>query len=415
MAESAAAAVVTSAAPATPAVGTAQPMVATKVAGETFAQQMERFGGFTAPDGAPLAPDAAPSAAAPDAADAKIARAKGKKGGKGKATPAAAAPAVAAAVEAAPAAAQAAAAPAVDKLAQLQALAAELDLQVEAGVVTARERVAFREQKRDLARRIEQQEHEVLRRLNDVKTQFSGRLERAEKLEQAAANGDYEGIAQILGKKDWNALQEEVIARISDPNYKRLKELEQFKAEQEQRAQAAQRENEYRTMAARREAAMRDHVTALSAQMAKSQDPLVAAMHDDPTFIRTVIEVQRQNWDGQSTVSPEKAIRIAAQGFQAPLQQTMRGLYDRLHKVFGVTPAQAAAAVAAVGPAAAQAAVVAATPAAPAKGKANKTAVVPVNGSDAASAPKTNMTRKERDAEFTRRLSAAIAEDNGNG
>ncbi len=395
---------------AAPAPNAAQPMVAAKPAtGETFAQQMERFGGFTLADGTPAPDDGTPSKAAPDAADTKLARkAKGKKGkGAASAPPAAVSATVAAAVEGAPAAAQAAAAPAVDKLAQLKALAAELNLDVDGAGVTARERVEFREAKKKLNDRIQQQEREVLQRLEQARQQFTGQLTRAEKLDAAAAAGDYEGLAQLLGKKDWNALQEDVIARLSDPNYKRLQELEQYRQQQEVEKQQRQQQHERQTQAQRQNVARAEHVQNLQAQMKSSADPLVSAMYDDPQFVASVIEVQRQNWDGHTTVSPEKAIKIAAQGFAAPLQQHMRGLYDRLQKVFGATPAQAAAVVQAVAPAAAEAA-----PAV--ESKKNRTAVVPAAATAGApSAAKTKMTKKEHDKIFSERLAAAIAEDRG--
>lgn len=390
--------------------GAAPPMVASKpVAGETFAQQMERFGGFTGADGAPAADDGSPSAPAPDAADAKIAKAKkGRKGAKATATAPAAA-AVVAAVEAAPAVAQAAAAPAVDKLARLRALATELEMDVDGATVTARERVEFREAKKKLSERIMAQEREVLQRLEQAKAQFSDKLGKADRIEAAAAAGDFEGLAKLLGKKDWNALQEDVIAQISDPNYKRLKELEQYRQQQEEREAQAQQLQERQSFAQRQQQARAEHVTSLQGQMRASTDPLVAAMHDDPQFIAAVIEVQRQNWDGHSTVSPEKAIKMAAQGFQAPIAQHMRGLYDRLQKVFGATPAQAAAVVQAAAPAVAAAA--AAEP--PAGGKKNRTAVVPTAATAGApSTPSTKMTRKEKNAMFTKRLAEAIFEEN---
>ncbi len=409
MAESAAVAV--TAPVAAPAGLPAQPIVAAKVAGETFAQQMERFGGFTTADGKPAPADAEPSAPAPDKADAKLSK-KGKKAAAAAAKKqAAASPAVAAAVEAAPAAAVQAAAPAVDKLAQLRALATELQMEVDGAGVTARERIEFRQQKKELNDRIARQEQEVIQRLEQAKQQFSGELEYARALKKAKADGDYEKVAQLLGDKDWNALQEDVIARISDPNYKRLRELEQRdaarEAEKQQQLQGQQRQQQ----AQQRQAALQAHTQQLQAQMRASTDPLVAAMHDDPQFVASVIEIQRQNWDGQSTVSPEKAIKIAAQGFTAPLQAHMKGLYERLQKVFGATPAQAAAVVQAATPAVA-AAVAAAEPAAPAAKK-NKTAVVPAASVDAASAPSTKMTRKEKDALFSKRLREAIAEDDG--
>ncbi len=388
--------------------------ISAPVAGETFAQQMDRLGGFTNASGDEIEVDAEPSAPAPDAADAKIARAKASRKTKPAAKSAPAAkPAVAAAVEAAPAAAVAAATPAIDKLEQFRTLAKELDFEISDTAVTARERFELREQKRLLNQRIEQQESEVLARLNDAKTQFSEELTFAQKIKQAKASGDYEGIAKLLGSKDWNGLQEDVIAQISDPNYKRLRELEEYRQKQEEQEALRSQEQERQTLAQQRVEARKQHEAHLTKQMAASSDPLVAAMHDDPQFIAAVIEVQRQNWDGRTTVTPEKAIKIAAQGFAGPLEQHMRGLYTRLQKAFGTAQAtaivQAAAPQLAAATGAPTASGVARSPIPAAKK--NKTAVVPDASVDAAAVAAKPLTKKEKDLDFSRRLREAIAEE----
>lgn len=363
---------------------------------ETFAQQMERFGGFSGQDGG-SEPPAEATKEAPAPAPAAKTNGKGKKAAaKGKAETAVA--------EATPAA-QAEAAPAINKLDQLKALAAELDLEFDGAKVAVRERVEFREAKDRLRRQIEQQEAEVLRRLEEAKTQLSSKLTKAEQIEKAYEAADYDGLAKLLGPADWNALQQEMIEKISDPNYKRLRELERREKERESQAEQQRQHAERVSYQQQQAEAMRTHVANLTEQMKQSADPLVREMHDDPLFINSVIEVQRQNWDGSTTVSPEKAIKIAAKGFTAPLSQSMKALYEKLHRVFGATQQQAAAIVAAVAPTA---------NAEVGKNKANKTGVVPSGGADVASAPKVFKTKKEKDAEFSRRLAEAIAEENLN-
>ncbi len=382
---------------ATPAAVAVAPIAAAPkggvIPGETFAQTMERHGGFTAPDGSPATDEPRIAPSAPEKAP------KGKRGAKGKGAPAAAeaAPVVEIPVNTAP-----------DKRAQLLAIAAELGMEVNDAEVTVAERVAFREAQKKHAARLETQEQDVLRRLQEAKGGFATEIEQAKALRAAYDAGDYDGLAKLLGPKDWNALQEEMIAKISDPNYKRLRQLEQKEQERE-------REAEQRRIAGERAAFQQKQLEArqivearLSAQMKNSADPLVAALHDDPQFIAAVIEVQRQNWDGSSTVSPEKAIKIAAKGFTGPLHQHMQNLYQKLQKAFGATPAQAAAVVAAVAPAAA--AVVAPTPG---KGKTNRTGVVPTaaTGAAAGAVDMTKLSKKEKDAYFSARLQEAIAEE----
>jgi len=388
----------TAAAPVAPAVVAAPPVAAAPVPvggiipGETFVQTMERLGGFDAPPSttAQPAPVAAPEPAKP------AGKAKGK-APKDKESP----PAAAAAEPVAP--------PVVDKAAALAALAAELgyDFEPEAKRVTVAERVAFREKQKKADARLKQQEQELLQSLNQAKGSFEPELAFAKQLKAAHDAGDYEGVAKLLGANDWNGLQEAYIAKISDPNYKRLQLLEQKEREREQQAEQQRIQQQRQLQAQQHAAALETHRANLSAQMQKSTDPLVRELHDDPQFIHAVIEVQRQNWDGSSTVSPEKAIKIAAQGFAAPLEKHMRGLYEKLQRAFGATPAQAAAVVQAVAP---TAAAPVAVPAA-AKGKTNRTGVVPT-APDVASAPKVFATKKEKDAEFSRRLREAINEEN---
>ncbi len=68
--------------------------------------------------------------------------------------------------------------------------------------------------------------------------------------------------------------------------------------------------------------------------MAASSDPLVAAFADDPAFVQAVFEVQKSEYDGHNTVTPEEAIRIRQSEGGSPLLEHMRALYSRLEKAF---------------------------------------------------------------------------------
>lgn len=374
--------------------------------GESFAQAMQRNGGFDPPSAQAKAPE--------QPAEAAVAKGKAAKKEVAKAAKAAAA-----AVEAAPAAAlesidENAALAFIEKLQgdlpqkTLTALAKKLGLDVDGARVTAKERIEFREQKRKHAERMQREEQDLIQRFTQAKGGLEGEINKARAIFKAKEDGNYEALARELGAKDWNALQEEVIARLSDPNYKRMLELEQREQQREQQARRAQQEFEQRQQQQAKAVAMQEHARNLSEHMKASRDPLVAAMHDDPLFINSVIEVQRQNWDGSTTVTPEQAIKIAAKGFTAPLAQTMRTLYERLSRVYG---AQQATAI--LEQPEAQAAVAAAVEAAEpqGKGKKNKTsgAAAPTGGAPAPARKFSN--RKEADEHFTRELQKAIAAD----
>ena len=403
--------------PATPVAPAAAPAVAPKggmLPGESFAQAMQRHGGFDPPS-AQTAPAVAPAAApAPEAPSPK--------GKAAKKEAAKAAKAAAEAVEAAPAAAlavidEAAALDFIEKLQgdlpqkTLNALAKKLGLDVDGARVSAKERIEFREQKRKHAERMQREERELITRLSEAKGGFEQELNWARAVKAAQETGNYEQLAQHLGAKDWNDLQEQVIARLADPNYKRMRELEQREAERERRERQAAQEYQQRQEHHARQQALQEHSRALSEHMKASRDPLVSAMHDDPGFINSVIEIQRQHWDGSTTVTPEQAIKIAAKGFNAPLAQTMRQLYDRLQRVYGATPAQAQAAL--EQPAVVAAVEAAQAPAVTEKGKKNKTSAPAAATGNAPAPPRKFSTKREADAFFTQELQKAIAADRG--
>lgn len=402
-------------APAPAAAPAAPAMKGGMLPGESFAEAMQRHGGFDPPSAQTKAP-AEPAAPAP----APEPKGKAAKGKEAKAA-AKEAKAAAEAVTAAPAEAlqgidEAAAIAFVEKLQgdlpqkTLDALAKKLGLEVHGGHVTAKERIEFREQKRKFAERMQREEQDLVQRFSQAKGGLEAELNKARAILKANEDGNFEALAKELGAKDWNDLQEKVIARLSDPNYKRMLELEQHEQQREERERQAQREFQQRQEQQMRAQAMAEHKKNLSAHMAASKDPLVAAMHDDPLFINSVIEIQRQNWDGSTTVTPEQAIKIAAQGFAAPLAQSMRQLYDKLARVYGVQQAAAIVEQPEV-QAAAAAAVVEAAQEPAQKGKKNKTSgpAAPTGGAPAPA--RKFSSRKEADDYFTRELQKAIAAD----
>lgn len=384
--------------PATPApAATSTPAVVdTRGASLSFAEEMAQFGGFDGDGEVAETPKPSPPP-------------KAKGGKKGKASAAAAAESATPAEPAAPA--PTSVPTPAERRATLVEIAKELGLDVDDARVTTRERAEFREARRQHAERMKRDEQDFMQRLNGLKTETVGEVQWARQLKQLRDAGDYEGIARHLGAKDWNGLQEEVIARISDPNYKKLRELEEFKQQQIQREEQTRREREQQEASAREVAARRQYMGSLSQLCSASKDPLVAAMHDDPMFLQAVYDVQKENWDGRTTVTPEQAIKIVSRNAARPLAQELRGIYERLHKAFGATPP--AAAVAAAKAEVAEVVAAAATPA-PTAGKANKTGVVPSKATPEASPPR-KLTKKELDEQFTRRIQEAIEEDRRTG
>lgn len=387
MSEAAASAPVVATPAAAPA-PVAAPAADTRGASKSFAEEMAQFGGF---DGQGEVSETPKPSAPPTKA-------------KGKAKTKTEAPAAAAAL--APPTPVALPTPA-ERRAALVEIAQELGLEVDDARVTTRERAEFREARREQTERMKRDEATFLERLNGLKAETTGDVQWARQLKQLHASGDYEGLARHLGAKDWNGLQDDVMARISDPNYKRLRELEDFQQNQLKQQEQRDRQAQQQAAAAQQQAARKNYISSLSAHCAKSSDPLVAAMHDDPMFLQAIYNVQQENYDGRNTVTPEQAIKIVSKSSKAPLMQELQGIYARLSKAFGAAPPPAALAAAKTEAAAAVAAVV---PAA-VEGKKNRTAVVPSNATPEASVPR-KLTRKELDAEFSRQIKEAIADDN---
>lgn len=284
------------------------------------------------------------------------------------------------------------------------------------------ERLAFNEWKRKQREAFEAhmrklaQDHQTKldsdrKAFDEERGKFSPRVEKAEKLLQLMETADYENLAKEAGYDGWDKFQEHVLGVITDPNYKRTRELERKLAEKEAAEKKEREEREHQELTARERAAAQaeqqrraqavaGHKKSLSEAMAKSADRTVAAMADDPAFVNTVFEIQRQNYDPStnSTVSPEQAIKMALRGGQRTVREELTLLYQRLKKAVGEDEAQAMV----------QAAAAQAVPAAEAKPKASKTGVVPTTATVEPAA--TGKYKGPKDPAWRKRFNAAMDE-----
>ena len=219
--------------------------------------------------------------------------------------------------------------------AQLQALAQRLGLEIDDTKVTVRERAAIREQGRRLRSALEAQWTEKENEFKERETQFSDRAAKVQAIEDAYEKGDYEGLAKALGVKDWNELQNSVIQRLADPNYKRLLELEQKHKEREDREAKEKLDREEQSKRQLQEHAVTKYMQTLGQKAQTSKDPVIRAMAEDPSFLQAVYRVQQEHWDGESTVSIERALQLAPKGSRVALREELEVLYKRLHKAFG--------------------------------------------------------------------------------
>lgn len=268
-----------------------------------------------------VAPSAAeaPPAEAVEAANDNAAPAKDKAKSNGKAAPVPEP--------------EAPAAP-VDEIATLRQLAEKHGFEVDGRTLTIKDKAAFRKRTKEIREGLDA---ELQARREAFEAEIAPKradIEKSEAIRKAHAVGDYEGIARALGHKDWNELQEDVIARLADPNYKRLQELERKQQERDAREAREAEDREHRATAAERQRAITAYKADLSERMAKSPDKLVRAMADDPGFITAIHRIQEEHWDGATTISAEKAARMAIKGTSLPLHDELQGLYKRLKSAF---------------------------------------------------------------------------------
>ncbi len=227
--------------------------------------------------------------------------------------------------------------------ASLKELAASLGFEFDGARIAVSERHEFRETKRKAQERLQQSEQELMSRISKVRDQARDDIARAQSIVRAVDSDDPNALAKALGKRDWNDLSAEVIARMADPNYKRLTELEnevqERKRSEEEHAQRQRQQAENQ----KRAAAERNWLTDISRRCKESKDPLLAALHDDPRLARSIYAVQRHH--GDSSIRPETALNLKLPGSDISVRDAIRTEFDRLNRAFGKSsPAPAPAA-----------------------------------------------------------------------
>ena len=220
----------------------------------------------------------------------------------------------------------------------LKKLAAEQGFALEDGKVTTKERAEFRLMKQEQRNNLAKAEKEAIGRVETAQKELADRYKRVEGFESAIKNRDHQGLAKALGYEDWDKLQADVYAWNADPNYQRMKELQEWKEKQEVEAERAAQQRQAAEQEQRKIQAEQKYISDLSGVMKASSDPLVASMHEDPLFLRAVYRIQQENWDGRETVTPEQAIRMAANGARVSLGEELKALHARLDKAFGKKP-----------------------------------------------------------------------------
>ncbi len=170
------------------------------------------------------------------------------------------------------------------------------------------------------------------------------------------------------------AQKEQEFSATHGEKLKKSARLQQRAEQEDARKEAEKKETETRAQTEHRQKVYAGYMSTLTETCKASSNPLVAAMADDPLFLRSIYSIQEENWDDdtQRTVTVEEAIKKAVKGGSASLEDSLRQLHERLGKGFAVVGQTAPPAAAKTN----------------GKKPAPKTAVVPSNSSGGTSAPK---------------------------
>ena len=230
------------------------------------------------------------------------------------------------------------------ELEQLKQLAAKLGFSVDEQRLSTAERAEWRKYTTNKQRELERLEQEANERVGNATKEFEERFQLADKVWDFKKTRDYQQLAKTLGFDDWDKLQEDVLAHHTDPNYRRIREMEERLAEKERAETERTQREEAAQLEARRIQGQNQYRADLSAKMAQSKDPLVREMAADPSFVMAVFRIQQEHYDPvrDATIEPEEAASKAIRGAAMPLRSEMKGLYERLHRVFGAAPPEPA-------------------------------------------------------------------------
>ena len=285
--------------------------------------------------------------------------------------------------------------------AQFQALAKKLGFEVDDRKVSTKERAEYRESKKKQKDALERAEREAMAAIAKGRQELETERSQVDAIRKAHAASDYDGLAKALGHKDWEDLQNGVIAQLTDPNYKKMRELERWKEDQEAKAKQLEEQHAVRAQEEQREQAIRQYIVNLAETMKTGEDKFLSTMADDPWFVSAIHAIQKQEFDGSSTVTPAEALDIRPPGSPMTLRKQLETVRDRLNKAFGPPPAAESPAPAPK-PAAAK----------PAPKPASRTDVLPNGGKrEPSGAGKSHQDGPEYWKQFRDRLRVGIDED----
>lgn len=232
--------------------------------------------------------------------------------------------------------------PSADFLAEAERLGLVID---DKGRVSNRERKQFREYKAEQRQALAERERAAEERIAAIKADVLPQLSFASSAFAAWEAKDPEAIAKAFGVKDFAAFQQELIDAQADPNYKRLRELEQRDQQREKERQEAEARAAEAERRERAQVIEKRYLANLAESMSKSESKELAALAELPQVRNAIYEIQQEYWDGKSPIPPERALKLGRKG-APPLRDELLKLRDALNRAFEPEPTEEAEEVA---------------------------------------------------------------------
>lgn len=256
-----------------------------------------------------------------------------------------------------------------------EALAKKLGYSLDGKTVLPSDRIAWETAKKRQEAGLAERESKLKEAEQAISS--SDRVKKAESILKSIEEGDPDGFAAAIGKKDFNEFQQEFIKRLADPNYSELQNLKKWREDQEKSAAEQKKQQEQEQRQREHNQQLQAYLGNLSEQSKGSTDATVAAMADDPLFVDAVYRIQQQEYkaSGERIIPIEEALDKRIGGAKMTFREELKTLAQRLLKAF---PDLGAPAAATPPP----------TPISNGKRPAPRTAITPPNTVDTAGAPK---------------------------
>ncbi len=217
----------------------------------------------------------------------------------------------------------------------LEIISRKLNYAIDGQAVTVAERKKFRDDQRAAKQQLEEWKRNVANEVEGKVKESAAEIEFGRALKAAHETGDYDGVARALGKKDWNELQGDYIARLADPNHQRLTELERKlqekeRAEEEQRKQYEQRERQ-----AQQQRAILQYKQGVAAEMEGSDVGPLRALAKNPDVVNMVYSIRADHYQASGVEMPLRQVLVSKlPGTDITLQTLLKGWHSQLSEAF---------------------------------------------------------------------------------